>query len=164
MSCSDGAPATAPAKINMAAPSTSVRHPAARNRPMRPARRARSATDRHLPKLRPFDLIVEPPLRPIFAAEISTSALSGSAFTPIGGTSTPVQPIAKPSRAALSATIDARYISTGPETRDYPPDMSRPESGVVVTFTGAAAALLGLAWDVSVHTANPAGAAHESPV
>src|SRR5205814_311934 len=82
--------------------------------------------------------------------------LSGSAFTPIGGTSTPVQPIAKPSRAALSATIDARYISTGPETRDYPPDMSRPESGVVVTFTGAAAALLGLAWDVSVHTANPA--------
>ena len=34
----------------------------------------------------------------------------------------------------------------------------------MVTFTGAAAALLGLAWDVSVHTANPARAAHESPV
>ena len=35
---------------------------------------------------------------------------------------------------------------------------------LLVTFGGAAAAVLGLAWDVSNHTAYPALAAHESPL
>jgi hypothetical protein len=41
--------------------------------------------------------------------------------------------------------------------------MRRAEPALVVCFAGASAALLGLAWDVSIHTANPALAAHESP-
>ena len=42
--------------------------------------------------------------------------------------------------------------------------MRRPDPALVVCFVGAAAALLGLAWDVSIHAANPTLAAHESPI
>jgi len=42
--------------------------------------------------------------------------------------------------------------------------MSRANPILLVCFGGAAAALLGLAWDVSIHSANPALAAHESPL
>ncbi len=42
--------------------------------------------------------------------------------------------------------------------------MGRPHPAVVVSFAGAAGALLGLAWDVSIHSANPTLAAHESVV
>jgi len=42
--------------------------------------------------------------------------------------------------------------------------MRRADAGLLVSFAGAAAALLGLAWDVAVHSANPGLAAHESPV
>jgi hypothetical protein len=40
----------------------------------------------------------------------------------------------------------------------------RPDPALVVCFGGASAALLGLAWDVSIHAANPALASHESPI
>jgi hypothetical protein len=40
----------------------------------------------------------------------------------------------------------------------------RADPILVVCFAGAAAALLGLAWDVSIHNANPALANHESPL
>lgn len=42
--------------------------------------------------------------------------------------------------------------------------MRRRDAGVVVCFAGAGAALFGLAWDISIHNANPGLAAHESPV
>jgi len=42
--------------------------------------------------------------------------------------------------------------------------MRRAEPGLVVCFGGAGAALLGLAWDVSIHAANPGLAVHESPL
>ena len=42
--------------------------------------------------------------------------------------------------------------------------MRRADSPSVICFAGASAALLGLAWDVSNHAANPGLAAHESPV
>ena len=40
--------------------------------------------------------------------------------------------------------------------------MRSPKLAIVVCFGGAAAALLGLAWDVSIHSAYPGLAAHES--
>jgi len=40
----------------------------------------------------------------------------------------------------------------------------RADPSLVVCFGGASAALLGLAWDVSIHASNPALAAHETPL
>lgn len=42
--------------------------------------------------------------------------------------------------------------------------MKRSDPVLVICFGGAAGALLGLAWDVSNHLANPTLASHESPV
>src|SRR6266550_149177 len=64
------------------------------------------------------------------------------------------------------ATDSFQYL-TNPDahkSRAYPPLMGRPHPAVVVSFAGAAGALLGLAWDVSIHSANPTLAAHESVV
>src|SRR5216683_439958 len=42
--------------------------------------------------------------------------------------------------------------------------MRGPRSALLVCFGGAAAALLGLAWDVSIHSAYPSLAQHETPL
>jgi hypothetical protein len=42
--------------------------------------------------------------------------------------------------------------------------MRSPRAALLVTFAGGAGALLGLAWDVSNHTAYPALFAHETPI
>lgn len=46
----------------------------------------------------------------------------------------------------------------------YPPTMRRAPPALLICFGGAAAALLGLAWDVSIHTAYPALGLHEAPL
>jgi len=42
--------------------------------------------------------------------------------------------------------------------------MRSPKKALLVSFGGAAAALLGLAWDVSIHSAYPSLAQHETPL
>src|SRR5258708_11556508 len=42
--------------------------------------------------------------------------------------------------------------------------MRGPKTALLVCFAGAAAALLGMAWDVSIHSAYPSLAQHETPL
>jgi hypothetical protein len=42
--------------------------------------------------------------------------------------------------------------------------MRRANAALLICFAGAAAALLGLAWDLSIHTAYPSLAQHETPI
>jgi hypothetical protein len=45
----------------------------------------------------------------------------------------------------------------------YSPEMRRANAALLICFAGAAAALLGLAWDLSIHSAYPSLAQHETP-
>src|SRR5260370_33498524 len=42
--------------------------------------------------------------------------------------------------------------------------MRSPKKALLVSFGGAAAALLGMAWDISIHSAYPSLAQHETPL
>jgi hypothetical protein len=57
-----------------------------------------------------------------------------------------------------NAACERKYRGT------YSPEMRRANAALLLCFAGAAAALLGLAWDLSIHTAYPSLAQHETPI